>query len=635
MKTRLITAAVALPILIASIIYPPLQPLFIVIAIGAILVALYEFWFLAKRVGAKPDIVVGYASAAALLVAFFYNEPALLLVIVPGLVIAALAAEMLRGGPFDKMILSVGSTVLGVLYVALLGGFLISVRTGFDNPAPGYTTSSSISTHLLSFFFLVLMGSDTGAYFAGRAFGKHKLAPKISPGKTWEGAIGGMLASLLMATLAHYWFFPELSLRAALPLAAVLNVLGVGGDLTESALKRGAKAKDAANILPVTAASSTGLIACCSTHPSSTISLSTTGTKDNEITGHRNFRLDGSIGCNTLSVVESFPEGRFRVVALAAGGNVSRLAAQIERHRPELVSVETEERAEELHAELGHRGVAAPRVETGERGLVAVSTHEEADCVVSAIVGAIGFVPTLRALEVGKRVALANKETLVMAGELMTKAAAASGAELLPVDSEHNALHQCLRGERREEVRRLILTASGGPFRTKSLSAMESATVAEAMRHPTWNMGAKVTIDSATLMNKGLEVMKRAGSSATAPTRSTSSPPRVGRPLSDRAGDGSVIAQLGVTDMRHAIQYALTYPERHPSGALPRLDLAKLGTLNFEPPDPERFPCLRLAYRALRAGGTSPPPSMPQTKKRSQPSSRAHTPHGHPARHQK
>ncbi|MCA1635992.1 MAG: phosphatidate cytidylyltransferase [Acidobacteria bacterium] len=274
MKTRLITAAVALPILIASIIYPPLQPLFILIAVAAILVALYEFWFLAKRVGAKPDIVVGYASTAALLVGFFFNAPSntpdLILIIVPGLVIAtltaemlrggpfdipalviaALAAEMLRGGPFDKMILSVGSTVLGVLYVAMLGGFLVSVRTGFDNPAPGYTTSYSVSTHLLSFFFLVLMGSDTGAYFAGRGFGKHKLAPQISPGKTWEGAVGGMLASLLMATLAHYWFFPELSLRAALPLAAVLNVLGVVGDLTESALKRGAKAKDAANILP-------------------------------------------------------------------------------------------------------------------------------------------------------------------------------------------------------------------------------------------------------------------------------------------------------------------------------------------------------------------------------------------------
>jgi len=315
----------------------------------------------------------------------------------------------------------------------------------------------------------------------------------------------------------------------------------------------------------------------------------------------------GSIGCNTLSVVESFPEERFRVVALAAGGNVSRLAAQIERHRPELVSVETEERAEELLAELGRKRVPAPRVETGERGLVAVSTHEEADCVVSATVGAVGFVPTLRALEAGKRVALANKETLVMAGELMTKAAAASGAELLPVDSEHNALHQCLRGERREEVRRLILTASGGPFRTKSLSAMESATVAEAMRHPTWNMGAKVTIDSATLMNKGLEVIEARWLFGFGPEEIdiVVHPESVVHSLVELV-DGSVIAQLGVTDMRHAIQYALTYPERHPCSSLPRLDLAKLGTLNFEPPDPERFPCLRLAYRALRAGGTLP-----------------------------
>ena len=249
---RIITAAIALPVLIASIIYPPLKFLFVALAIAAIVVALYEFWFLAKRVGAKPDVVVGYAASAAMLVAFFYGEQLLplLLLIIPGLVIAALVAEMLRGAPFDKMILSVGSTVLGVLYVVMLGGYLISVRTGFAETAQGYPNSYSISTHLLSFFFLVLMGSDTGAYYTGRAFGKRKLAPNISPGKTWEGAFGGMAASLLMATLAHYWFFPELSLRAALPLAAVMNVLGVVGDLTESALKRGAKAKDAAQILP-------------------------------------------------------------------------------------------------------------------------------------------------------------------------------------------------------------------------------------------------------------------------------------------------------------------------------------------------------------------------------------------------
>src|SRR5215218_2586059 len=208
----------------------------------------------------------------------------------------------------------------------------------------------------------------------------------------------------------------------------------------------------------------------------------------------------GSIGCNTMSVVESFRDGRFRVVALAAGRNVARLAEQAARHRPELVAVEDEECAARLKDELKGRGVGAPRVMVGEAGLVEVATHGAARTVVSATVGAVGFVPTLRALEAGKRVALANKETLVIAGELMTRAAEASGAELLPVDSEHNALHQCLRGERREEVRRLILTASGGPFREKSLGAMHAATVEEAMRHPTWRMGAKITIDCATLM---------------------------------------------------------------------------------------------------------------------------------------
>jgi 1-deoxy-D-xylulose-5-phosphate reductoisomerase len=315
----------------------------------------------------------------------------------------------------------------------------------------------------------------------------------------------------------------------------------------------------------------------------------------------------GSIGCNTMSVVESFGDGRFRVVALAAGRNVERLAEQVERHRPELVAVENEDCAGRLKDELGKRGVSVPRVVLGEGGLVEVATHGEARTVVSATVGAVGFVPTLRALEAGKRVALANKETLVIAGELMTRAAAASGGEILPVDSEHNALHQCLRGERREEVRRLILTASGGPFRDKPSSAMDGATIEEAMRHPTWNMGAKITIDSATLMNKGLEVIEARwlfGFGADE-IDIVVHPESVVHSMIELV-DGSVIAQLGVTDMRHAIQYALTYPERHACAALPPLDLTKLGALHFEAPDEERFPCLRLAYRALRAGGTLP-----------------------------
>ena len=235
-----------------------------------------------------------------------------------------------------------------------------------------------------------------------------------------------------------------------------------------------------------------------------------------------------------------------------------------------------------------------------------MATHPQADTVVSATVGAVGFVPTLRALESGKRVALANKETLVMAGELMTRAAQTSGAELLPVDSEHNALHQCLRGEKQSEVRRIVLTASGGPFRTRSKAEMQRATVSDALRHPTWEMGAKITIDSATLMNKGLEVIEARwlfGYDADH-IGIVVHPESVVHSMIELV-DGSVIAQMGVTDMRHAIQYALTYPERH-SCELPPLDLTSLAALHFEAPDLDRFPCIALAYRALRAGGTLP-----------------------------
>lgn len=256
--SRVTTAAIALPVLIASIIFPPLKWLFVVIGSAAVVIGLYEFWFLSKRVGARPDVVVGYAATAALLVVFIFNWVELLYLVVPLFVVAALVAEMLRGAPFDKMILSIGSTVLGVFYVVLFGGHMLAIRMGFAHVYAEQGTylvsdaliSKTLSTHLLSFFFLVLMGSDTGAYYTGRLLGKRKLAPSVSPGKTWEGAFGGMAASLAAAALAHYWFFTELPLSAALPLAAVMNVLGVVGDLTESALKRGSKAKDAAQILP-------------------------------------------------------------------------------------------------------------------------------------------------------------------------------------------------------------------------------------------------------------------------------------------------------------------------------------------------------------------------------------------------
>ena len=313
----------------------------------------------------------------------------------------------------------------------------------------------------------------------------------------------------------------------------------------------------------------------------------------------------GSIGCNTLRVIESFSP-QMRVVALAAGTNIERLADQIATYLPELVSVESDELAHELRAKLFERDVDLPRIVNGEKGLVEVATHPDADCVVSATVGAVGFLPTLRALEAGKRVALANKETLVMAGELMKRAAKESGAELLPIDSEHNALHQCLRGERHEEVRRIILTASGGPFRTKNKEEMKHASVSEAMRHPTWNMGAKITIDSATLMNKGLEVIEAHWLFGFGPDEIDIlvHPESVVHSMIELI-DGSVIAQMGITDMRHAIQYALTYPERH-ACQLPPLDLTAISRLHFEAPDIERFPCIPLAYRALSEGGTLP-----------------------------
>ena len=312
----------------------------------------------------------------------------------------------------------------------------------------------------------------------------------------------------------------------------------------------------------------------------------------------------GSIGCNTLKVVEHLQD--VCVVALGAGKNIEKLAQQIAQFNPEFVSCEDEICAENLLEELHKLRVKTPKIELGEKGLIEVATHEQAQTVVSATVGAIGFVPTLRALEAGKRVALANKETLVMAGELMTKAARENKAEILPVDSEHNALHQCLRGESKREVKRLILTASGGPFRNKSKQEFENATREEALNHPTWNMGDKITIDCATLMNKGLEVIEARWlfDFAADVISVVVHPQSVVHSLVEMV-DGSIIAQLGVTDMKHAIQYALTYPTRKPN-CLPPLDFAKLAQLTFEEPNLDKFPCLALAYKALKTGGTMP-----------------------------
>jgi 1-deoxy-D-xylulose-5-phosphate reductoisomerase len=314
----------------------------------------------------------------------------------------------------------------------------------------------------------------------------------------------------------------------------------------------------------------------------------------------------GSIGQSTLSVIDSLGD-LFAVSALAAGRDINTFAEQIARYRPQLVSVANEGDIPTLKASLRERDVTRlPEIMHGEAGLVAVACMDSAEIVVSATVGAVGFLPTYRALALGRRVCLANKETLVMAGELMTRAAKESGAELLPVDSEHNALHQCMRGEQVREIKRLILTASGGPFRQAPLEQMREATVEQALAHPTWQMGAKITIDSATLMNKGLEVIEAGWLfDFTAERISVAVHPQSIVHSMIEMIDGSIIAQLGVTDMRLMIQYALTYPDRLPTD-LPPLGLEKLARLEFFEPDFERFPCLKLAYEAMREGGTMP-----------------------------
>jgi 1-deoxy-D-xylulose-5-phosphate reductoisomerase len=309
----------------------------------------------------------------------------------------------------------------------------------------------------------------------------------------------------------------------------------------------------------------------------------------------------GSIGEQTLDVAGRFP-GRFRVRALAAGRSVAKLAAQVERFRPERVAVADAPTAAALREALGPHQV---EILHGEAGLEAVGSHP-ADVVVAALVGAVGLRPTLAALRAGRRVALANKEVLVMAGALVGREAQRSGAELLPVDSEHSAIFQALAGQRREDVARIVLTASGGPFRTWSAERIAAASREEALRHPNWSMGPKITIDSATLMNKGLEVIEARWLFDLPPEKVAVvvHPESIVHSLVEFV-DGSVLAQLGLPDMRGPIALALSWPERLPL-ELPRLDLARQGQLRFEEPDLERFPCLSLAFEALRGGEAAP-----------------------------
>jgi len=311
----------------------------------------------------------------------------------------------------------------------------------------------------------------------------------------------------------------------------------------------------------------------------------------------------GSIGRNVLDVARQFPE-RFKIVGLAAGQNLPLLQEQIRAFRPAVVSVRNSNLAEELVQMLPPGSTT--RIVNGLEGAKEVAAATEADLLVSAMVGAVGLEPTLTAIGQGIAVALANKETLVTAGALVMEAARGRGVPIIPIDSEHSAIFQAIQGNQPQDIRRLWLTASGGPFLRKSQEELAGVTAAAALQHPNWSMGPKITIDSATLMNKGLEVIEASVLFRLPPDRIEVHvhPQSIIHSLVEYI-DGSVIAQLGIPDMRVPISYALAYPERLPLD-LPPLNLFQVGQLSFEPPDMERFPCLRLAYEALKAGGDMP-----------------------------
>ena len=311
----------------------------------------------------------------------------------------------------------------------------------------------------------------------------------------------------------------------------------------------------------------------------------------------------GSIGISTLSIVERFPE-RFRVVALAAGKNLSKLKEQVSRFQPEIVSLASEEDARGLQLQLPN---FHGEVLWGDVGLQAVATHPDAEMIMAALVGAAGLAPTLSAIRAGKTIALANKEALVISGELMTREAQRYGVRILPVDSEHNAIFQALHGHQRSQVKRIILTASGGPFLHRPAQELAEVTIEEALNHPTWKMGSKITIDSATLMNKGLEVIEARWLFDLPPEQVAVivHPQSIVHSMVEYI-DGSVLAQLGIPDMAIPISYILSFPERLPLAHLPSLDLAAAAKLTFFEPDFEKFSCLRLAYAALQQGGTCP-----------------------------
>ena len=459
--------------------------------------------------------------------------------------------------------------------------------------------------------------ADISAYFAGRKFGKNKLAPSISPGKTWEGVVGAMLGVSVCIVLA--WSFSPYSTHIALLPSLLLASwcwvgLAVIGDLFESAIKRQAGVKDSGALLP----GHGGLLDRIDAL-TSTLAARRAGdfVATSELTGHATdhdaahyiLGSTGSIGTSTLDVVARHPD-KFRIVALTANSQVDLLFRQCQQFKPRYAVLLDEAAAIQLRQRVREAGLST-EVLSGMAALEQVVVLPEVDAVMAAIVGAAGLRPTLAAAHAGKKILLANKETLVMAGNVFMDAVRASGSMLLPIDSEHNAIFQALpRGYdgnlAANGVRRILLTASGGPFRNTPLGELHNVTPEQACAHPNWVMGRKISVDSASMMNKGLEVIEAHWlfNASADDIQVVIHPQSVIHSLVEYV-DGSVLAQLGNPDMRTPIAYGLAYPERIDAGVAP-LDLFKVATMNFVAPDFERFPCLALAYQALRAAGTAP-----------------------------
>ena len=580
-----------MPALITLIVLGQIPFVLFVALVAVVAINEYLGIVLARRPGARsePAALLLLVSGPAVVIGAHCQSAALLA--------ALLAANFLLAGVLSTLRYATGRPVavetlacqvLGSVYVALPLALIVLIRQGDHGAA-----------WVFWLLFLVFFG-DIGAFYAGSYAGRHKLCPAVSPKKTVEGALGGLAASVLAGSVFKA-FFPLASAMGRhpgpLPVRGHPRAAGrpVRIDAQAHRLRQGfrsaaARPRRYARPYRRPALRRAGCLFFQGVYSLMPKRLAILGST-------------GSIGTSTLEVVRRFPDD-FTVAALTAARSVDRLAEQVIEFRPALAVMRDAVGA----AALRRRLPADLDVEVlfGADGYRAAAAEAPADMVVAAMVGAVGLLPTLAAIEAGRDVALANKETLVMAGELVMARAAARRVRILPVDSEHSAIFQCLAGNDRQSLERIVLTASGGPFRQWPAERFGAIDPDTALRHPNWQMGPKITIDSATLMNKGLEVIEARHLFAVAPEHIEVlvHPQSIVHSMVAYV-DGSVIAQLGIPDMKGAIAYALSHPRRLPLGQ-PLPDFAAIGALTFEAPDMERFVSLRLAYEACRCGGCVP-----------------------------